>query len=651
MSGRTLVFINTRTDAGTPQPGRTYVVLDTSWTPEAGERADLIPVRPIVSDLLGRVNLFDEAIARLDEWAAAAGVAERLMVGGVSWWSHARSFIRLDLHEMLLWGHVLAELVPAGDYDRLEIPAARGFLVLAAESSTASPAPIVETYGPPAIRRSGRPNGRGLLRRDGIVGTIRRPVGRVLRRLGLRPDPTARMAYLNERLATLAAEPSAVLAIVRSLSFHVIGSDADARRTDPYVTPVLDALVEQGVSVISIGLALDFRVDEDWAAIQADDRLLPMSFVSRRSSLPDDDGATRAEIAARLAGIPAVRIDVEGYDLGPAVRSIVADLGNWFERQRHGMLWAERIMAELRPSAVFTGWEGARTMWLGAAHRLGIPTLAVQHGVIYPNNPDYYRALHAGLVRPEVTCVFGPYERRLLIEGGHYEPAAVVVTGSPRIDPDGALRPGSPDERADVRRELGVEDGDQLLLVSAARNPVGDEIHSVSMVARLLDGPLPGVHVVVKLHPEEKSGDHYIALLAGLAEAGGYPPLRVSTVRDIDLYRLLRSVDAHLGLYSTVLTDSVLTGTPNMIAVGQAYADIIGYVEARVAVPVRSVADVRAFMADPQPPSREDRARFLEQHYQRGDATALIASAITDLARPPAPAAAVVTVATEAADA
>jgi hypothetical protein len=322
-------------------------------------------------------------------------------------------------------------------------------------------------------------------------------------------------------------------------------------------------------------------------------------------------------------------MDVEGFDLGPAVRSIAGDLGLWFEKQRHGMIWAERVIEALQPSALFTGWEGARTSWLGAAHRLGVPTIAVQHGVIYPNNPDYYRPAHPGLVRPDVTCVYGPYERDLLLNGGRYAADAVAVTGSPRVRPDQAAIPTTPDERAEVRQELGVAEGDRLLVLSAARNPVGDEMHAISMAARLLGGPLPGIHVVVKLHPEEQGGEHYERLLTGLARAGGYEPPALTIVRDVDLYRLLRAADAHLGLYSTVLTDAVLTGTPNMIAVGQAYADTIGYVPAGVAVGVATVDDVRAFMAHPRPPTGEARDRFVEAHYRDGDATSRIARAIT----------------------
>ena len=108
-------------------------------------------------------------------------------------------------------------------------------------------------------------------------------------------------------------------------------------------------------------------------------------------------------------------------------------------------------------------------------------------------------------------------------------------------------------------------------------------------------------------------------------------------MRDIDLYRLLRAADAHLGVYSTVLTDSVLAGTPNMIVVGQAQADMLGYVEAGVAVPVRSVGDVRAFMADPRPPSEDARARFVEAHFVDGDAVERIGDIVMrhSLATPP----------------
>jgi hypothetical protein len=289
---------------------------------------------------------------------------------------------------------------------------------------------------------------------------------------------------------------------------------------------------------------------------------------------------------------------------------------------------AGRLMDILQPGMLLTGWEAARTAWLGAARRRGIPSIAIQHGVIYPATPDYCRPHHPALVRPEVTCVFGPYEREILTREGGYAESAVVATGSPRIDPLMSETPVSPAERAAVRADLGVADGDRILVVSGARMTVGDRLGTVPLLARVLDGALPGIHLVFKLHPEERNGQHYHDLITGLAQARGQAAPPITLTRDIDVYRLLRSADAHLGVLSTVLTDAVIAGTPNLIVVGQAQADLIGYVAAGVATPVRSADDVRAFMADPRPPDPEARRRFIAAHFVPGDAAGRIADLV-----------------------
>ena len=79
---------------------------------------------------------------------------------------------------------------------------------------------------------------------------------------------------------------------------------------------------------------------------------------------------------------------------------------------------------------------------------------------------------------------------------------------------------------------------------------------------QLLDGPLPGVHLVFKQHPSERDDGGYRELVEGIARRAGVAA--TSIVRDIDLYTLLRAADAHLGLFSTVLTDAVAAGTANL---------------------------------------------------------------------------------------
>jgi hypothetical protein len=402
---------------------------------------------------------------------------------------------------------------------------------------------------------------------------------------------------------------------------------------DPHLGLVLDRLAADGSRVATVMEGLDHQLPDDWPAIAADDRVVPQSLVDERGWNARDghatgDGRGPAQKARR---VPLV---VEGVDLGPAIEHAVEGYtGRWLEAQTTATGWAERFLGELRPGVLYLDREGTRTKWIVAARRRGIPVVAIQHGMIYPGNPEYCHPAHPAALRPDVTCVFGEAERELLVEQGGYAPDAVVVTGSPRADPETMRRAVAPDERAAVRRELRVAESDRLLVVSVAHNQVMGDLYSAAMVARLLGGPLPGVHVVVKMHPQDHGDAGYPRLLAGLARAGGYVSPTVSTIRDIDLYRLLRSADAHLGQYSTVLTDAVVAGTPNMIAVGQAYADPLAYVAAGVAVPVRSVDDVRAFMADPRPPTDADRERFVRRHFEPGDAAARIAEVLLSRGR------------------
>jgi len=654
---RTLVVVADRDSVGPPEPSTDYLVLDMAWTPTSTDRADVLSVRPSVDALVRRRNLFSDSFAVLDAYAQVSQVADRFTDRGVTWWHHARSWLSLHVHERLLWCYVLVDLIHSRGYKRLVVRADRGVFIDAARGLDAArpslqitiqpvPAPpggdhvpakdlhgdararIVSaaeasvTMAPPVIRPALQP-----LR---LVRRIARGAQNRIRRRPRPPlvrKPLRRFEILDARLERMVAQPKRVLAVVMAASFHTVAGGVEERRVDPYVFPILDRLAKDGVSASIVVLGFDHRNDEDWAEVERDERLIPLSIL-RAWLERHDPGIVATTREKRLAGLPAVPLRGAGFDLGPAVRLLITRADPWFSRQRQTMAMAETLIRTLRPHVMFTGWEGARTAWLGAARQLGVPTLAVQHGVVYAGSPDYFRTPHPGLIRADRTCVFGPYERDVLIKQSGYAPDSVIVTGSPRINADVARMPTTQDERDRVRRELRVADGDRILLLSAGRRFIGDTVHGLSMAGRLLDGPLPGVHIVVKLHPESTGDERYDDLLAGLAEAHGYQPPPVTMVRDIDLYRLLRSVDAHLGLYSTVLTDAVLTGTPNMVAVGQAWADVIGYVDAGVATPVRTVEDVRAFMADPKAASPDDRERFLAAHYRPGDSVGRIAEAV-----------------------
>jgi len=299
----------------------------------------------------------------------------------------------------------------------------------------------------------------------------------------------------------------------------------------------------------------------------------------------------------------------------------------------HELARAERLISDLRPQAILMSQEGNRTGWLRASAKAGVPSFAVQHGVLYRTHPGYPAVRHPALALPSTTFTYGEYSRRVLLAGAYHD-EEVEASGSPRLELEGG--PGSTDsgwtreaERAEVRRELGIAESDRLLVVSTVNLEFVRRSHQAHMIERLIGGPLPGVHVVFKQHPAEGDEGPYRGLVVGLARAGGYDPPPVTVVRDIDLYRLLRSADAHLGLHSTVLTDAVAAGTPNLIAMVDGHADLLGYVAAGVARPVRSVDDVRAALERPVIPDPAVRQAFLDDHIRPGAASQRIFEGIT----------------------
>lgn len=636
MSGRRLVLINHAADAAEQGDDTDYVALDPSWTPAPGERPDVRPIRGPLWAVIRERDVNREVLAALDDWAERAGMAARLRVGGTSWWYHIRAFIRLDLHEMVLWLRVLDGIAPRGQYERIEVPSDRPWLLAAVEAARAggagagaTGAKVVErearTSAPPF--RGGKPAISRLTRRRPWLVRMGARAMRTARRV-LDVPGRARTRLQRERFGRLVLLRPAVLAVVRVDSFHQVEGPDGGGRSDPLVTPVLGKLAALHRSTATVVLG---SMPEGGEQGLRDEAPMPIAALTSVLTSKAERRDSREDFAGRLAGIQTVPLLIGGADLGPTLVSILSGLDKWFAGQRRELLVAERVLATLRPRVLLTGWEASRTAWLEAARASGVQTVSIQHGVIYANSPDYYRRPGPGLVRPTVMCVYGAYERRLLVEECGYPPGAVVATGSPRITSEAATA-ADPEARAQLRRSLGLSDFEQMLVITGARHAVGEGLVSTTIYAGLLDGELPGIHLVVKLHPEEDQGDHYAALIEGLARAGGYRPPPVTVVRHVDLFQLLGAADAHLGIYSTVLTDGVVAGTPTMVASGQEWADLIGYVAAGVAQPVASVDDVRRFMRNPWVPSAQAREAFIREHFEPGDGAARIARIVDALA-------------------
>jgi hypothetical protein len=140
---------------------------------------------------------------------------------------------------------------------------------------------------------------------------------------------------------------------------------------------------------------------------------------------------------------------------------------------------------------------------VAAAQVHGVPSVAVQHGIMYP---QYYSHEHApdelegdSVPIPTRTVVFGELAKRLLLERGGYPEERIVVTGSPKFD---ALVEGASSyDRASTRRALGISEADRFLVLATrwtAVSPVFEDLVRASE-------SLPGVFLFVKPHQAESS--------------------------------------------------------------------------------------------------------------------------------------------------
>jgi glycosyltransferase involved in cell wall biosynthesis len=282
--------------------------------------------------------------------------------------------------------------------------------------------------------------------------------------------------------------------------------------------------------------------------------------------------------------------------------------------------WAVRSYEEiragllaLRPEALClyaesSGWGRAA---LAAARAAGIPTLAIQHGILYPT---YYSYLHepdeGDCPRPDRTAVFGEAARRFLVEKGGYPPASLAVTGSPKFDELMSAAAGW--DRDALRRELGVASGERLILVASRFRGIRRTHQSIgSAFASLLHASAAlGAAVLVKPHPAEAPTSYQEVIRAtGIAGARVLPA-------SSDLLRLLHACDLLVTVESLSAVEALVLGRPVVIL--NMPTNLRDMVEAGVAVGVPAGGDplpaLRALLEDPATRARlsEARARYLD---------------------------------------
>jgi hypothetical protein len=400
------------------------------------------------------------------------------------------------------------------------------------------------------------------------------------------------------------------------------------RLMNPYLGPIVDRLRDSRLDPIEIDIRAKLSDDEAWERLRAGDaaRLLPSDAIWLSGApWPDDDLQAWADGAADRIGASTAPVVVSGVDLGPQLR---ARIGGEVRRSMAAHVRTvgriRRLLRLLAPSGILLADEYHRQEWLAAAHAEGLPAAAVQHGMIYRWHNGYIHPNRPASLRlPDRTYVFGEWEQQLLRSASIYRADEVRVGGSPRLD---LVRPEAVD-RHTVRAELGVAPTDRLVVISGTWGQIYRRFHYPITLAGLVDRPLPGVHIVVKLHPGEPDEGPYRQVIEAAAARGGFTPPPITIVQSIDLYRLLAAADAHVGVHSTVLTEAVAAGTPNLIDDSLAAADLLGYVPAGVARVVHDGGELLEALDDFAGGALDESAQrqFLDAHFEPGNASERIA--------------------------
>ena len=608
----------------TPAGEDRVVVLDTSWTPLSGDSRET--VRDAAGVVLSSRDLYDEALTLLDDWAERSGIVDLLVVDGTSFWFHRRLSHWWWLQERLLWLGILEVLFETEHPDRIVLgPDADAALaevvglVAAREGLTSEPLPRAAQPQPPVDRL-----------RAATGGTKRRPRGSsggLLARLRQRwlPEPhERRMRILSKRLGRLSAGPPALLVLLEHARQQVRLPGGATRLMNPYLDPILDELSSAGFAHAEMEIVGSIDDEELWKRLspRSASRVLAADVLSRFDRPGEHRGyVERAEaIATSIEAIDAPLV-VRGVDLGPLLISRLAEYARSHLRGRiRNVVRIRRFLSQMKPTGILLADEYNRTDWLGAARAEHVPTFAVQHGGIQRRHPGYiHRSRPGALTLPDRTFLFGEWERRLLLEASVYTADEVRVSGSPRLD---LVRDEATAQRDVVRGELGIDPGRQMLVLSTTWGQLARRFHFMVTLARLFDRPMPGVHLVIKLHPGEPDDGVYRRLIQGIAAAGGFDPVPMTVVHRVDLYRLLAAADAHLGVFSTVITEAVFAGTPNLLAACVRPSDLLGYVDAGVAVPVRDGAELaEALSTDAGRTESAAREAFVRDHFEPGNAS------------------------------
>jgi surface carbohydrate biosynthesis protein len=279
-----------------------------------------------------------------------------------------------------------------------------------------------------------------------------------------------------------------------------------------------------------------------------------------------------------------------------------------------------------KPKVFFTICEYGPEQYMGiaAAKKLGIKTVALQHGVIHPSHNGYYHHLEnisktdedfTNYVLPDITCVQGEYEKRILLKYG-YPKEKVVVTGQPRYDL--LYYADKIYDKKQIFKQLELDPNKELIVWTTQTHGLSLEenkknINAIYSTAKALKN----VQLVIKLHPGEDQG----AALYKKNES--FNPIIKG--KEMDTYALLYACDLMITRHSTTAMEAVALNKPVIVLNLSGEQDPVEYVEEGVALGVYKEEDLKSAIEKLLQDDSElakNRAKYIEKYLYKIDGKA-----------------------------
>jgi len=219
-----------------------------------------------------------------------------------------------------------------------------------------------------------------------------------------------------------------------------------------------------------------------------------------------------------------------------------------------------RLLDQARPKLVVISDEidSQGISLIVACKSRGIPTVALQHGVLHPQHFGYVhdkadQEPPCPFPRPDLTLVYGPYFGKVLERCGHFPSGSLQVTGSPRYDP--MVRARHTPRSHSYRAMLGIPEGGPLIVLTTQPLPSFQEREDILESVCCAMRSVPGAVLAIKPHPAEQD----LSMHRQALRRHGLPELLLPGV---DLLKLFRHADLVVAQSSTTLIEALLMGCP-----------------------------------------------------------------------------------------